>query len=271
MIIDTIEGFLPEGATKPFAAITDSGERVIVKALLKPEMGKLLLNEYISGSLANRINLPWPQTSLATLSLSSEEWLQKQSIQVFCPNCVATNFIDNLTMIPWPKPPEPYSRWDWDSLDQLPEVNKNHLMRYFDHPENQSNFYGRALFELWLFLQDNKYDTLFSLPNRTPFFLDGSHAFGGSDWELDELDYSKPKCFPQSPYLQGILTNRELFVEWFNRIEAVENDYIRSIINAIPASWETNQPQLDFILELITAKRKDFLQAWKHELLENPY
>jgi len=270
VIIETIKKVL-DGSTNPFLALSNSGESVVIKALLEPRMGKILFNEYISGSLANQIGLPWPQTFLATLSPSSMEWLQGQSIQVVSPDCVATNFIDNLISIPWPKPPEPYSHWNMDNLDQFPEINKNHLINYFDDPKNQSPFYGRALFELWLFFQDTKYDTLFSRLDKTPIFLDGSHALGGSDWDFQELDYTKPKCLPQSPYLEGVLTNRELYIEWFQRIESIGNDYVRSKLDAVPASWRILQEQLDFVFDLLTVKRRNFLGFWRHELLEDRY
>ena len=269
MIIETIKQFL-DGSTKPFLALSNIGKSVVVKALLQPTKGKILFNEFVSGSLANQIGLPWPQTSLATLSPLSIEWLKGQSIHVSSPDCVAMNFIENLVPVPWPKLTEKGPGGKLIS-HQLSEVNPTYLAKYFADPENQSAFYGRALFELWLFFQDTKYDTLFSLADKTPLFVDGSLALGGSEWDFEELDYAKSKCFPQSPYLEGILTNRELFLGWFSRIESVEKHYIRSIIDAIPASWEIIQPQLDFILELLTAKRRDFLQVWKYELLENPY
>ena len=99
--------------------------------------------------------------------------------------------------------------------------------------------------------------------------MDGSLALGGSEWDFEELDYEKSKCFPQSPYLEGILNNRKLYADWFDRIESVGNDYIRSIIQAVPASWRILQEQSDFVFDLLTNKRRHFLGVWRHELLED--
>ena len=129
MIIETIKQFL-DGSTKPFLALSNMGKSVVVKALLQPTKGKILFNEFISGSLANQIGIPWPQTSLATLSPLSIEWLKEQSIHVSSPDCVAMNFIENLVPVSWPKLTEKGPGRELIS-HQLSEINPTYLAKYF--------------------------------------------------------------------------------------------------------------------------------------------
>ncbi len=79
MRIDIPIEFLPKGSTKPFLALDESGRKVIVKAMIRPTMGKILLNEFLAGNLSTAIELPSPVTQLATLGKGVVEFLQKNS------------------------------------------------------------------------------------------------------------------------------------------------------------------------------------------------
>jgi len=270
MRIESAIEFLATGSTKPFLAHNELGQKVVVKAMVRPTMGKILLNEYLAGNLAVTIGLPWPNTSLASLSTQAIHFLQRNAREVHSADCVAIQYVENLSPTNWPSPPQGSESWNDRNLDLLPDINRVHMQSYFDNPETQSVFYGRALFEAWLFFQDIKYDTLYVLPNKNPVFLDGSHAFGGSDWEIDQMDYSHAKSLPMSPYLEGILTHQELFEEWFNRIESVPNSIVSSLLDNVPKSWSVTSEQLRFLSDLLVSRRKRFIEVYKIEI-ENHY
>lgn len=259
MIIRAIESPLP-GSTKPFIARCETGEHVVIKTLLNIRRNKLLFNEFVAGKLANGILLPWPKVFLATLSESSLHDLESFGVNAIVSDCVATEFVDNLTPIPWP-PREGRS---------LVESNPIHLAQYFNNPQEQSPFYGRALFEIWLFFVDCKYETLFALPNRVPFFLDGSHAFDGDEWNFSEMNYRESsREIPQSPYLEGILNNPKNYSEWLDRIDSVPATCISSILGEIPPSWAISVEQLDFISDLLMVRKRDFVTLWSSRLLRS--
>jgi hypothetical protein len=268
MRIEKAIEFFSEGSTKPFLALDNHSRKVVVKAMVRPTMGKILLNEYLAGNLANAIKLPWPQTKLGTLSSNVVGFLREKGFTVSSMDCVVIEFIEGLHSVPWPDPPNGQEVWNDSNSGLLPEANRRHLMKYFDDPSRQSAFYGRALFEVWLFMQDTKYDTLFSKEDRTPFFLDGSHAFEGSDWECEQMDYSHPKTFPMSAYLEGILADPRSYGEWFDRIERIADTCIHDFIDRIPDSWQITKEQRGFLLDLLVNQRRVFVETWK-ERIEN--
>jgi hypothetical protein len=255
--IATIKDFLPKGATRPFVACSDSGKQYVVKALKEPlGNGKLLLNEFVAGTLANQIDLPWPKTHLATLSNRAIEWLEDNSFEVAAKDCVAMDFVGGLIEVPFPKLLT-FPKRDIAAL--LQEANPTHLAGYINNPSAQNAFYGRALFELWLFFEDTKSDTLYAKSDKTLIFLDGSHAFGGEESLFDKLTYTANTCFPQSPYLEGVLTNSDSFNEWLSRIESVDDIFVRSMIEVIPHSWGISSQQLEYLYELLTVKKERFM------------
>jgi hypothetical protein len=255
--------FLPKGSSQPFLALDEWGHKVVIKALLDPTMNKTLLNEYLAGNLAVSIGLPWPKTRLAVLGSTTTDFLHQNSFTPSSPDCVAIDFVENLKPVPWPDPPEGQPRWEETNLNLLPEANRRHMNLHFDNPERQRAFYGKALFEAWLFMQDTKYDTLFALPDHTPFFLDGSFAFAGPEWRYEEMDYSRQQSLPKSGYLEGILTDSAMFNEWFERIDSLADSYVESLIQAIPLSWQIPSQGSDFLLRLLTIKREQFTTSCK--------
>lgn len=239
----------------------------MVKAFIKPHSGKLLLNEFLAGSLANLIDLPWPKTSLAILNKNACEQLANNAAPALHPECVAMEFIDELQEVPPAPLPKPKSDWDFSQCQQLPKANQSHLPKFFDSPESQSAFYGYELFQLWLFFAETKIDTLFALPNKTPLFLDGSFAFGGPEWDNQILDYSRDKTFPQSYHSHGILTKPELFQTWFDNIEQLGEKEIEPLLKSVPQSWGVSEDQLAFLHNLLIQGKKKFIAKWKARLL----
>lgn len=264
MLIDHPISLLQEGSTKPLLALDENKHKVVLKIMLHPNNGKILLNEYLSGNLATYIRLPWPKVQIATLGSKVIEFLNERSINPQSMKCVAINYIRNLEKIPWPNLPTGQSDWG-NNFDLLPTANLKHLSSYFNNPITESAFYGKALFDLWLFFQDTKYDTLFAR-NNSPFFLDGSHAFGGTEWEFNQMNYSITYFSLKSPYLIGILNELDLYYEWIERIESIPNSYINSLIKSVPSSWSISKIQSEFLIDLLNSKRKLFISFCKEEI-----
>lgn len=265
MLVDHPIEFLPEGSTKPLLASDENENKVVIKAMIRPTYGKILLNEYLAGNLARSIGLPWPKVQIATLGNKVVRFMQENSLQPVSMDCVAIDFIEDLEKVPWPNPPNGQIEWG-GNFHLLPDENRKHLSLYFDNPEKESVFYGKALFDIWLFFQDTKYDTLFIRPTSSPFFLDGSHALGGSEWEFEQMDYSHTMFSPKSPYLEGILTELDLYNEWIERIELLPLSYIKSLFDSIPSSWRILKVQSDFLFDLLAVKRKIFVAYCREEI-----
>ncbi len=163
------EELLGKGASRPFLAHGDKGEVLVVKPHAKaykatPLFTKPLFNEYVAGSLARKIALPWPHVSIVQLVPELMTALEKAGFDLFSEWCMGVVYVAGL------KPYVP----PHDS-----KQNAAHVHNLFPDSKKHAAFYGKSIFDNWVLLQDWKYDTLQIQPNGYPIFLDASMAFGG--------------------------------------------------------------------------------------------
>lgn len=278
IIIEKFIKFLPDSSTRPFLATTNSGRKVIIKACLDENWGKILFNEYVAGEIANLIKLSWPRVAIATLSKNIVDELILKSPRLFSLECIAIEYIEGL------KPVRPLTtslkeqKYELSSFDNvvnydfesLKQRNIQYLSKNFTTPQSQSQFYGLYIFELFVFLEDRKYDTLFLYQDK-PFFIDGSLAFGGMSWEFRKLDYSCSTTSPKSIYLDGIVnqqnSEKRFLSEWIEKIEAITREDIEKILADIPRTWGISKNEIDFVFDLLTNKKSIFLNFCRRELL----
>lgn len=177
------EDFLSKGATRPFLVETEQERLYVVKAHGNPLGTKALFNEYIAGLLAKEIGLPWPDVRIVRLSLEIIEKLNQADFKVSSEWAVGIEYIDGLTEVKWPANAN-YSDPDFA------ERNAQYIMKLFPDPKTYDAFYGKAVFDNWILLEDTTYDTLHKSPEGHPMFLDASMALGGLKWHENELKWA---------------------------------------------------------------------------------
>jgi len=142
--------FLPEGSTKPFIVSDNSGETWVAKALYDSSRNKSLFNEFVGGSLANWLGIPWPQTDLIELNQDTFDALARSGVTIESKYCAGTKYIDNLIQLGWPPRSTSIATY---------------ITGHFSSASNFNSFYGKCIFDNWVLLEDTKFDTLFKKQN----------------------------------------------------------------------------------------------------------
>jgi hypothetical protein len=259
--ISDFKEFLHKGSTKPFIAFSDTNQKFVVKALIDFTSRKKVMSEYLTGVLADKIGLCRPKAYLACLTDTTKRDLSKASINVLAPDCVALEFVEGLTDVP-----SLFYSPNFKKEATIPEQNHAHISKFFFQPENQSMFYGNALFEIWLLFTDINSDTLFKKADGTPFFLDGSHGFGDEDgFENLKHSFSNHQSLPISTNLEGILRNKNLFKKWFAKIDSIQQSFIISMLDEIPERL-LSLSEKEILFKFFTVERKNFIEIWTYRI-----
>jgi len=250
------EKLLDNGSTIPFLASCDRGESWVVKAhahshnstrlLLKP-----IFNEFISGTLANIIDLPWPKVDIVQLDTQILKQLKEAKFEILSEWAVGIKYIPDL---------QPY-RPSKDDLDKMAEC----IRQLFPKFEMQSSFYGKSVFDNLVKFQDYKYNTLAIQSDGSPIFIDGSMAFDGFEWELNKLRWEHI-LIERSPYLIGILTEYAMFDPWLKKIEDIKDIKIHEIFHRIPNAWQIPKDYKLELKKMLLSTREKFIPLFREEL-----
>jgi hypothetical protein len=247
--LDRFEGFLRKGATRPFLALSEEGNRWVVKAHGNPLGTKVIFNDYVAGSLAGHIELPWPKTSTAELGSAVIQRVNQEGLQVRSPWSVCSMHLPHLEPVEGPA-----GAWD-------PEHNRSHIENLFGDRRKHAGFYGKAVFDNWLLLNDSKYDALFMTPDEDPIFLDASHALAGEKWDAESLKWSSIRV--RSPYLEGVLVDKTEFDPWLERISSIDRTVIKNVLDAVPREWTVPTNYLSALHEFLIATHSTFLREFR--------
>ncbi len=235
--------FIGKGSTIPFIAYSDRGDLFVVKAHAKsyknkPLFTKPIFNEYVSGRLARAIDLPWPEVHIVQLIPEIILELKKSELDISSEWAVGISYIDGLDIC--------QSRYDIQNLFS-----------------NYDAFYGKSVFDNWVLFQDLKYDTLGIKPDGSPMFLDGSMAFGGQDWNTEELRWNEYLHMESSPYLKGIIKDFALFDPWLKRLDIISEIVINQILDTTPDEWSVPEGYIYKIRELLIETSNEFIPLFR--------
>lgn len=250
------EKLLNNGSTRPFLAYCDRGESWVVKAYAHshkstPLLLKPIFNEFISGALANIIDLPWPKVDIIQLDSQILKQLKKAKFEILSEWAVGIKYISDLQTY---KPSK-------EDLDKTPEC----IRELFPQLEMQSSFYGKSVFDNLVKFQDMKFNTLAIQSNGSPIFIDGSMAFDGHDWNLQKLKWEYIHL-EYSPYLKGILTDYKMFDHWLKKIEEIPDLKIHEIFNRIPTEWPIPKNYKLELKKLLLSTKVNFIPLFKEEV-----
>lgn len=263
MLLEFIE-FQSAGATRPFLAVDENGEKWIVKFHGNPVCIKTSFNEFVASSLANLLNLPWPQVKIGTLSKKTKKFLRCEELSLCSNDAIAIRYLSDLRNLDFDE--------DYSEISLKNPIN---LGVYFSNPERVSGFYGKMIFDNWVQLEDIKYDSLCIDSLGRPVFLDASFAFGGCEWDVSKLKWPRVVFDIRSPYLEGILTELDCMEYWIGQLNNIEIESYSRILDRIPGSWDVPKDYCEAILSFLSDTKSEYIPIinewieWKLSMKEH--
>lgn len=243
---------MKSGASRPFLAATDVGQEWVLKWLGNPQGPKSIFNELVAGRLATLMGLAWPAVGVVHISAGLLVQLESEGIRPTSELAVGVKYAEGLRPVPWPT-------GGYRSALQFPRRNAEHLLGLIPREISRRAFYGKMVFDNWLLLRDTKYDTLYLDPSGEPIFLDGSSAFGGSEWSLEDTEWSDTAIDIHSPYLEGVLTDHDCFEPWLKRLEHIAIPDLQDSFAGIPVEWGAPMNYVARLSELISRTPQSFV------------
>lgn len=231
IICKKVEKVICSGETKPALMVCEDGERWVVKGIGNDQGDKAIFNEFIAGQLATWLGLPWPESRIVRIGQQALGWIQGNAYPVKSEWGVGTRYVADLQDIGWPK-------GGFRPSATFNDRNRQHILSFFPVDKTWSAFYGKVVFDNWVFLQDKKYDTLKKTNRGKPFFLDGTMALSGLDWNEQELGWAAHRLSIASPYLKGIISSSRGFNVWTKRLGQFPENCDPLALSKIPAEWK---------------------------------
>ena len=258
MICLKFEKFLPKGATRPFLSTAKNKRLYVVKAHGNPLGSKVLFNEYITGNLAKEIGLNWPNVQIVQLSHRVIDDLEQSDYEVLSKWAVGIEFFEGLEELNWPS----NIRYSDPNFN---EVNAQHILKFFPDGKNHDAFYGKAVLDNWLLIEDTTYDTLHKTIDGRPMFLDASISLGGLEWDKNKLTL-RHIFFETSPYLCGFKFKMDKFDPWLKKIEKISVSKYKFILNGIPDEWNVPFDYITHTKDYFQCATKNFLKDFKEQI-----
>jgi hypothetical protein len=204
------------------------------------------------------IQLPWPKVELGEITEGLELRLKEEELKAESKWAVGIKYIDGFQIADWPKNSLPTG-------SGFDKINAQHIKKLFGDSKKYNAFYGKSVFDNWVLMEDTKYDTLGIDQKGFPIFFDGSITLGGLEWEAEKLRWEDTRIdFHHSPYLQGILTDRDQFATWIERIEAIEENCIEKIFTEIPREWGILEEYLSACITFLASSRENFAPLFRY-------
>lgn len=256
------EGFISRGATKPFIVEDDAGDKWVVKALGNPFGTQAIFNEYVAGSLATLIGLPWPRPFIVELSPDVLETLRNNKFNVTSKFAVGAEYIRGLKPIDFPDHLHVFD-------PNFKSDNATFIRQLFPDHSVFGAFYGKSVFDNWVVLHDTKYDTLHVSPDGNPIFLDATFAFGyiDRDWDEGKVCWNETALnLELSPYLNGIVVDTSEYDSWIDRIAGISTGEIDSILHIIPHEWGVPNSYFHMLRRFLVSGSEIFVPLFRNYL-----
>ena len=254
--------FLPKGATRPFLCSAEDGRLYVVKAQGNPLGSKVLLNEYVTGVLANCIGLSWPNVRIVQLSKDIIHKLRERDFEVESELAVGIEYIEGLQEINQPKSIS-YSD------PKFNDINAQHILNIFHNERYLDAFYGKSVIDNWLLMRDTTYDTLQKTIDGRPLFLDASDSLGGLDWDVDKLMFDNI-FFDTSIYLCGFELKLEKFNPWLHKIRKLSTSTYNYTLDSLPDEWNVPTNFTDRTIDFLYKTNEIFLENFCEKIeIEN--
>jgi hypothetical protein len=238
------------GATRPFIIQDEEGMKWVVKALGNPFGTQAVFNEHVAGGLARLIDLPWPRTSLISLSPAVIKALAGNNFKAASSMAVGGEYINGLSPVNLP----------CHSVDPNGPT-----------PTMLEAFYGKCVFDNWILMKDTKSDTLHMLPDGRPIFLDATFAFGfiheEEGWDTGRLSWNEADFnLESSPYMIGVLVDRARYNVWIERIKGVTKEQIEVLLASVPKDWKVPPAYMQALEQFLDSSRTVFVPLFQEYL-----
>lgn len=246
---------IDHGATRPFKVRSDSGDVLVVKGFRGASSGKSLFSELLSGRLARMIQLPWPEVSVLRLTPEVMARAAADGIELRCPAAVAIAWVDGA----------PLPLLEGLVKPGLGERNLAHLQKHAPGLLATDDLYGRVVFDNWVDMTDCKYDTVLVQPNGPSTFIDGTHAFGGPDWQNAQDTWRSTGIMVRTPYCEGATRDWARHRPWLQRIAGLAPGAVAACFDGLPEEWALPQESVSALRDLFASNSRTFIdnyEAW---------
>src|SRR5438105_6245076 len=230
----------------------DDGDFYVVKFQNNPQHRRVLANELLATTLAERVGLPVPQTRVIEVS----EWLIEHTTDLrvqagsSAERCEAgLQFGARFVVDPL----------DGQVFDYLPET-------MLDRVRNIDDFAGMLCVDKWTCNSNGRQAVFWKKSRERKYnatFIDQGYCFNAGEW-----------TFPDSP-LRGIYARNEVygqvsgwdsFEPWLTRVEEMDDAAIADCADGIPPVWHGDTDALERLIDQLRSRRKkvrDLIAAFR--------
>lgn len=229
---------IPKGYSKPQRILFSDGRTYAVKFKNNPSGTRILVNEYISGKLAQLLSLPVVPFEIVEISddfIKANPIFLKHKFQ--SGHQFASLFIDNC--IHFPK----------DSFNDVNIKNRDHLARII-------------VFDLWIGNTDRKEGNLLLEPQQNGEYylhiIDHGRIFADAKWTIKTLK-KKPKMVIEDRVHKrfvSLLQSQNEIQAAIRKILALPDERISDVIDSIPDDWDVSKIEREALVDrLIDSKQ----------------
>jgi hypothetical protein len=227
---------IPKGYSKPQRILFSDGRTYAVKFKNNPSGTRILVNEYISGKLAQLLSLPVVPFEVVKISddfIKANPIFLKHKFQAG--NQFASLYIDNCIHL------------SKDSPNQVKIKNRDHLA-------------GILVFDLWIGNTDRKEGNVLLQPLENGEYylhmIDHGRIFADAKWTIKTLK-KKPKMAVDHRVHKWFVSQsqKEEIHKAIETILALPDEKISEVINSIPDDWDVSKDEREALVErLVNSK-----------------
>jgi hypothetical protein len=253
---------LPQSSANALHAVCTEGRQWVLRLKKREKNARRLVNEFLAAGLACEVGIRRPSAEVALVSSGIIPARHQDLFGRANQFGIAIEFLNNIRHV---SPPCNYN----PCLPDFAVTNKLHLNELLKTGDNLDQFYGYHVFTNWIQLQDGgKYENLMIDENGHFVFLDMDFAFGGADNECEMQDYNWYSIRPVAPFLEGIITEKQLYERWLERINGVSIELFRELVSQIEGRLEFSPSCVERIEAILFDQREQFLSEFASALSE---
>lgn len=222
------------GGSQPRLMEADDGNLYVVKFKDNPQGTRVLVNELLAATLAERLGLPVPTTVVVELPPELSEGLFFQTPHGRQPIRPGRHLGSRLVV----------SGLEGRRYDYLPQ-NFRHLIR------NPKDIVGIQVFDLWTCNRDEREYVVWRYSRQrryTVSFIDNGHCFGGPEWKFIPMNLQK-----------STLIETSAIEEWRHWADRIGNFPIRPegmVTDLIPPEWCDGKRKFSVIFEELRIRQE---------------
>lgn len=227
---------ISNGATKPYIIECDDGNQYVAKFPGNPDGTRVLINEFVCGSLAKKLKLPLPDFKIIKIDNIEEFDILKGNIELINGSIFCSKYVEKATHIP-----------SYRFIRKVNNINDSLKILIFDviignNDRNQGNL-------------------LVNLKNNSLVMIDHSHVFiGEALWDEkmlleligNDISIKEMNHFFLDMFMNEINKFDKIeFYEYINLVRSITIEDINEIIDDIPEDWMITKEEKNALCHFI--------------------